>query len=121
MTRRQAKAGTQESANAKELAPYEPTTRERSALEAHLNRRRRRKPAPRMRVSREKGTAIISSEHADEAVGNSLLMEALGTADVDFVNGVLQQLANVGTKGREVDEHGLNFMLAITTVRLRTE
>jgi hypothetical protein len=40
-------------------------------------------------------------------------MEALGTTDVDFVNGLLQQLANVGTKGREVDEHGLNFLLAI--------
>ena len=40
-------------------------------------------------------------------------MEALGTADPDFMCGLLQQLANVGTKGRRVDEQGLNFMLSI--------
>jgi hypothetical protein len=49
----------------------------------------------------------------DLTTGNTLLMEALGTADPDFANGLLQQLANVGTKGREVDEHGLNYMLSM--------
>jgi hypothetical protein len=32
---------------------------------------------------------------------------------VDFLNGFLAQLANVGTKGRVVDESELNFMLAV--------
>ena len=96
-----------------QLAPYAPTTREQSGLEAHRDRRRKRKPAPRMRVSVENDTAIISADHADKAVGISLLMEAVGTADSDFLNGLLQQLANAVTKGREVDEHGLNFMLSI--------
>jgi hypothetical protein len=45
--------------------------------------------------------------------GQSLLMEALGTAEVDFLDGLLEQLANVGTKGRVVDERGLNFMLSV--------
>jgi hypothetical protein len=67
-TQHEGNASMEASANVKKLASYEPTTRERSALEAHFDRRRRRKPAPRMRVSMEKDTAIISSEHADEAV-----------------------------------------------------
>src|ERR1700683_2763227 len=38
-----------------------------------------------------------------------LLMEALGTADVDFINGLLNQLDNASN-----DESGLDFMLAVT-------
>jgi len=33
--------------------------------------------------------------------------------DLDFFNGLLGQIANVGTKGRDLDGRGLNFMLAI--------
>lgn len=39
-------------------------------------------------------------------------MEALGTADQDFVNGILRQLVNAGSQGR-VDESGINFMLSV--------
>jgi hypothetical protein len=95
------------------VKPYEPTATERGALEAHLDRRRKRKPAPRMKVSMKGNDAAISMDHADQAVGQSLLMEALGTAEVDFLDGLLGQLANVGTKGRAVDERGLNFMLSV--------
>jgi len=66
-----------------------------------------------MKVSTKGNVASISVDHADEAVGQSLLMEALGTAEVDFLDGLLGQLANVGTKGRVVDERGLNFMLSV--------
>ena len=41
----------------------------------------------------------------------SLLMEALGTADESFLEGLLQQLAMVA--GPEGGERGLNFMLAL--------
>lgn len=60
-----------------------------------------------------KNVASISPDHADAAVGNSLLMEALGTAEADFLHGLLGQLANVSTQGRDVDERGLNFMLSV--------
>src|SRR2546430_7811512 len=40
-------------------------------------------------------------------------MEALGTADPYFLDGLLGQLANVGMQGRAVDERGLNFLLAV--------
>jgi len=93
--------------------PYEPTAQERNALEAHFDRRRKRKPAPRMKVSMEGEVASISVDHENQRVGYSLLMEALGTDELDFLDGIVGQLANVGTKGRDVDERGLNFMLAV--------
>jgi hypothetical protein len=97
-----------------QLAPtYKPTPEERSTMEAHFDRRRKQKPAPRMRVEMKNNGVALSPEHANEAVGNSLLMEALGTADVDFVNGLLQQLVNAGTIGQQVDEKAFNYMLAI--------
>ena len=93
--------------------PYEPTSQERDALEAQFDRRRKRKPAPSMRVSMTTDGARVSVDHVNEAVGNTLLMESLGTADLDFLNGVLGQLVNVGLRGGDVDERGLNFMLAV--------
>ena len=40
-------------------------------------------------------------------------MEALGTANSDFLNGLIHQLANVGFRGGEIDESSLNFLLAV--------
>jgi hypothetical protein len=42
-----------------------------------------------------------------------LLMEALGTTDPDFLDGILCQLENVGRRGGKADERGLNFMLSV--------
>ena len=43
-------AHTERQAEAKEsVKPYEPTNREKTALEAYDNRRRRQKPAPRLK------------------------------------------------------------------------
>ena len=39
-----------------------------------------------------------------------LLMEALGTVSIDFLQGLMQQLANAGSPGREIDQAGLNFI-----------
>ena len=106
------RAGTEQSADAKQLVkPCDPTPGERSALEAHFDRRRRQKPAPRVKLSLSDGVGAISPDHADKAAGMSLLMEALGTADLNFLEGLLQQLARVA--GPESDERGLNFMLAL--------
>jgi hypothetical protein len=46
-------------------------------------------------------------------VGQFILTEALGAEDPYFLNGLLGQLANAGTQGRDVEEHGINFMLAV--------
>lgn len=53
----------------------------------------------------------FTSAHVDESAGMALLMEAVGTADVDFMSGFINQLANSG--GGKIDEHQLNFKLAV--------
>jgi hypothetical protein len=96
------------------VKPYEPTPREKGALDANLARRRSRKPAPRLKVvSTGKDATVLKMGHADQGVGSSLLMEATGTADADFLDGLIRQLCNVGSHGRGVDEDGLNFMLSV--------
>ncbi len=47
-------------------------------------------------LGRLKGKSIVI-ELPDEIVGAFRLMEALGTADIYFQNGLISQLANVGS------------------------
>jgi hypothetical protein len=60
---------------------------------------------PRLKVSENQ----ISVDHPDRFVGDMLLMKALGTANIDFKNGIVKQLANVDK------EFGLNFCMSIIT------
>jgi hypothetical protein len=60
--------------------------------------------ALRVRVSEKEG---VPQMHV-----HIRLMEALGTTDLDFLDGVLCQLLKVGRDGR-VDERGLNFLLSV--------
>jgi hypothetical protein len=63
---------------------------------------------PRLKVSE---SLEMVPDHPDEAAGVALLMEAIGTTDPDFFLGFVCQLATAG--GGEIDEHRLNFMLAV--------
>jgi hypothetical protein len=65
--------------------------------------------APRLKVVNN----AIELDYPNEDVGHALLADALGTADYDFVRGLLGQLANAGSRGREIDETGLNFMVSV--------
>src|SRR5215831_8309407 len=50
------------------------------------------------------------------------LMEALGAKDLDFMGGIILQLAGVAKQGASVDEGALNFMLSvIKSVKPRDE
>jgi hypothetical protein len=40
-------------------------------------------------------------------------MDALASADGDFLDGITSQLANASSRGQEIDERGLNFMLSV--------
>jgi hypothetical protein len=50
--------------------------------------------------------------HPRPDVGQALLMEALGTGDLDVSDGLIRQLANAGAKGT-LEECDLNFILAL--------
>ncbi len=98
----------------KDLAKsYEPTPQERAAMEAYLARTKETPPSPRVKVSMKGDVVQTSPDHPDQLIGRALLMEALGTSDPSFWEGILGQLANAGTHGRIVDERELNFMLSM--------
>jgi hypothetical protein len=92
--------------------PYDKmTSQERTAIDKFFARNAAN-PAPRLKVLKGQA-ATISPDHPDELAGQMLLMDALGTGDLDFYHGLLHQLATVGSKGGQVDERGLNFMLSV--------
>ncbi len=93
--------------------PYEPTPEERAVMETFYARQKEKPPAPRMKASTKGGVAQVSPDHENPAVATGLLTQALGTAEPDFLEGLLGQLADAGRQGPEVDERGLNFMLSV--------
>jgi hypothetical protein len=90
--------------------PYEPTPDENAAMQAL---RTRRTKTPRLKTSVEQGAVRITLDHPDPTHGQSLLMRALGTAEVDFFADLLAQLANASVDGTQVNERRLNFMVSV--------
>ena len=62
--------------------------------------------APRVKAVKGEVGSSLMSDHPDNMTGHILLMEALGTADFDFFNALLGQLANASSASGEVDEQG---------------
>jgi hypothetical protein len=71
--------------------------------------------APRVKAIKNGSSSTLVPDHPDDATGYFLIMEALGTTDLDFTVGLLGQLANAGSQGREVDVQAVNFMLSVIT------
>jgi hypothetical protein len=94
---------------------YEPTDCEKTALDRYRVQKATAPAAPRMKVTNGKKVATIAPDHPDRPLACTLLEEALGTVSVDFMNGLLSQLANAGSHGRQINEDGLNFMLSVVT------
>ena len=98
---------------AKELVkPYEPTPYERRTLDTMRARNAEKPLAPRMKVTNKDDSVTLAPDHADPSIAHVLLLEALGTRDPDFLNGLLKQLCNA-SKGKTVDEDRLNFMFSV--------
>jgi hypothetical protein len=66
-----------------------------------------------MKVTDGKKAPTLAPDHPDEPLAYALLLEALGTVDVGFMDGLLNQLANAGSRGSQIDEDALNFMLSV--------
>jgi hypothetical protein len=95
----------------KQKQKYEPTEREKTALDRHRAQKAAAPAAPRMKVINDKKEPTIAPDHPDRPL--ALLMEAIGTVSVDFVNGLIKQLANAGSHGRQIDDDALYFMLSV--------
>jgi hypothetical protein len=94
-------------------APYEPTPREKAAIDAYRAQKAGKYPSPDLKVVMAGKATSVAPDHPDSVVATKLLMKALGTTNPHFVQGLLTQLANAGSKGQEPDEHGINFMLSV--------
>ena len=93
---------------AKAKPEWERTPKEVDALEKI---RAERFGVPRLKVSKSESGLSFTSEHIDDVAGNALIMQAIGTTDVDFFAGFVGQLATAG--GGEPNEQHLNFMLSV--------
>src|SRR5205823_1668389 len=94
-----------------EKPEYQRTPREAAALDKF--RKGQAERAPSVKAVKRGGHSSLVPDHPDEATGYCLLLEALGTTDLDFFNALLSQLGNAGLKGSEIDDQGINFMLSI--------
>jgi hypothetical protein len=105
-------AARQTKQHTKEKAVPEVTSAERTTIGKYLARRTA-KPRVRFKVSKNGSDPQIRLDHPNELIGRALLMEAFASADEDFVNGIVSQLANASAYGQDTDERGLNFMLSV--------
>lgn len=90
--------------------PYEWTPEQRAAIETM---RVHRKKSPRVRVNQKADRALLSWDGSDQLCAQALLMKALGTADLDFLRGIIAQIGDATSSGPKVDEHQLNFLLSV--------
>jgi hypothetical protein len=101
---------------------YQPTVPEREVLVRQRARKRAHPPSPRACTVRHDGAVAIGIEHPAPAVGRDLLMEALGTVDPDFLDGLLLQLGGAEMRGHAKEGLGLNFMLSmVKSIKPRDE
>jgi hypothetical protein len=67
--------------------PYEPTAEDRRLVEAHRERRKRRRKAARVKIEkRGAGPFEVGPDHPDSVVGQVSLLEGFGTTERDFAN-----------------------------------
>jgi hypothetical protein len=98
---------------AAEVEPYEPTERERAALDKHAQREKDRPAAPRLSVTDDYRGITFGLDHPDKTVAESLLMEAIGTADWDFCQGLVDQAKRTTSLETGADEARANFPISV--------
>lgn len=86
---------------------------ERKAVDSLFARHKARRPSPKLKLKDRDGNVEVGYTHSHQGAGALLLMQALGTTDFEFCDGLLGQLINAGTQGEEIDERGPNFMLSV--------
>ena len=91
---------------------YLVTAREKAALDRVIARQQNN-TAPPLKVRKEEKREWIEPDHLHEAVGWTLLLEALGGADREFLMGLLGQLVDVCWRDGKIDELSLNFMISV--------
>jgi hypothetical protein len=90
---------------------YQPTPEEQNILSKHASKIIAAHAVPHMTAQNE--GRDVRPDHPDRLTGMALMMAALKIDDVRFFEGLIKQLANAVSGPERIDEHGLNFMLAV--------
>ena len=93
--------------------PYEPTPQEREVVDAYRASVRGKVAVPSVTVGEGEDLGKLDLDHPDKAVAAVLLAGAVGTNDLDFLGGILVQIANVASKGQTADVGAVNYMLSM--------
>jgi uncharacterized YccA/Bax inhibitor family protein len=95
------------------VTKYQPKPEEFAAVLSITARKQGRPPSPRLTINRSGKATKLGHDHPDQNTGWLLLMNALGTTDVDFAESLVSQMFNAGTVGENFDGKGANFMLSV--------
>jgi hypothetical protein len=95
-----------------ESSSYWPNVSERAAIEKHRIRLEAKAPAPPLKLLQNGGTVTFAPDHPHRDMASALLMEALGSVDADFVDGLLGHLLTASAEDGQINEAGIKFMLA---------
>jgi hypothetical protein len=95
-----------------EKAARRPTAAENAAFDKYLARREATSNV-RLKVSANNGSVFVETDHPHKVVGRVLLSSALGSADAEFVDGIVDQLVRASQRGEKLDEGQVNFMLSV--------
>jgi hypothetical protein len=90
---------------------YVRTAREDEAL--NKIREKQAEQAPTLKAAKDGILPGVVPDHPDEITGIILLMEALGTTDLEFARGLVGQVTAASEKGGKVDADGVNFILSV--------
>ena len=94
----------------KSVAKSRIAKREQKSLAEFAERLDAKHSAPRIKVGEDK---LIQFDHDDDLTALKLIMNATGTCNYEFMIQFLGQVGNAVSKGRELDEGAINFMLSV--------
>jgi hypothetical protein len=86
---------------------------ERAALESNRRRKAAQSTVRVQAALTETNTLRIAIEHADKDAAKMLLAEAFGTADNDFLNGIIGQLAHTNSRNGQADNAAFRLMVSV--------
>jgi hypothetical protein len=95
------------------VKPYEPTRQEVVAAGEFEQRAEAKAPPPTLTVDVAGEDATIGIDHPNAETGTTLLLNALGTTNTNFADGLIKQLSCIATDDHEVGIDDINFMVAV--------
>ena len=99
--------------NSSEPKAYEPTQKEHELCAAFRKHRDNAAPAVRFKVTSHGNVVEIRNAHPELAMGGLLFMQAFGTTNGDFAEGLLKQLTDVVGKGKVPNQANLNLIIGM--------